>query len=70
MLDLSKGVEAAKAAAGGGANLARLLGIRRQTVYQWDRVPAERVITIEQGTGLPRSIMRPDIYPQEQSEGA
>jgi 2-dehydropantoate 2-reductase len=47
---------------GGAAQLARLLGITRQALYQWDKVPAERVLEIERLTGVPRHALRPDLF--------
>lgn len=58
-------------AAGGMAALARKLGIKRQAIYQWSRVPAERVLEIERLTGLSRYILRSDIYgPAPKTEAA
>jgi DNA-binding transcriptional regulator YdaS (Cro superfamily) len=55
--------------AGGGAALARLLGLRsRQAVYMWDRVPAEHVLKIERITGVARHKLRPDLYPDPATE--
>lgn len=45
------------------AELARNLGIARQALYQWRRIPAERVIEIERITGIQRQELRPDLYP-------
>jgi DNA-binding transcriptional regulator YdaS (Cro superfamily) len=49
---------------GGYAEVARILGVTRQTVYKWveRRVPAERVGEVEWLTGIPREILRPDIF--------
>jgi DNA-binding transcriptional regulator YdaS (Cro superfamily) len=49
---------------GGYAEAARILGVTRQTVYKWveRRVPAERVSEVEWLTGIPREILRPDIF--------
>ncbi|MCH8137231.1 MAG: helix-turn-helix domain-containing protein [Proteobacteria bacterium] len=44
--------------------LADQLGISRAAVTQWHRIPAERVIAIEQATGIDRHDLRPDIYPE------
>lgn len=52
-------------AAGGGAALSRKLGLVRQAVYQWDRVPPHHVIRVEAITGIPRQRLRPDLYPAE-----
>lgn len=55
-------------AAGGLQSLAATLGVRYQAIQAWlrrGRVPAERVIAIERATGVPRTTLRPDIYPEE-----
>lgn len=56
--------------AGNQARLATLLQpafpqVRQQHVSYWlrTRVPAEYVAAIEEATGVPRSSLRPDIYP-------
>ncbi len=50
--------------AGGISALARSLGVSRQAVFQWKRIPAERVLAIEVHTGVPRYELRPDLYPR------
>lgn len=53
-------------AAGSQSELARRLDITQQSVCEWvirGRVPAERVLQIERVTGVPRHLIRPDIYP-------
>jgi len=47
---------------GGMAQLAAELGIARQAIYQWTRVPVDRVVEIERLTGVPRFELRPDIF--------
>jgi len=42
--------------------LAEALGYTRQAVYQWEIVPAELVLQVEQITGIPRATLRPDLY--------
>jgi len=45
--------------------------ISSQAISQWQRVPSERVIDVEKITGVPRELLRPDIYPPEpKSESA
>lgn len=56
-------IEKAAVAAGGFPALADRLGITRQALYQWQRIPAERVIDIERISGVPRHELRPDLYP-------
>ena len=47
------------------AALARKIGIARQAVSQWNRVPAERAYAVEQATeGVVRCHeLRPDVFP-------
>lgn len=47
---------------GGMAQLASKLGIARQAIYQWSRIPAERVVDVERVTGISRTELRPDLY--------
>lgn len=56
------GLEQAIKAAGGVASLARAVGISQPSVSAWSRIPAERVLTIEALTNVPRFILRPDLY--------
>lgn len=62
------GIQQAIEKAGGQSALARALRITPQAVQKWadrGRVPAERVLEIEGLTGVPRSDLRPDLYPRE-----
>lgn len=43
-------------------DLASELGITKQAVYQWRKIPAERARDVERITGIPREYLRPDIY--------
>jgi DNA-binding transcriptional regulator YdaS (Cro superfamily) len=47
---------------GGLAQLAAELGIARQAIYQWKRIPVDRVVEIERLTGVSRTELRPDIF--------
>jgi DNA-binding transcriptional regulator YdaS (Cro superfamily) len=48
---------------GNTARLAASLGITHSAVMQWEgRCPAERVVDVEQATGIPREALRPDLY--------
>lgn len=49
------------------SELARRLNVSLQVVCGWrdrGRVPAERVLAVEEATGVPRHRIRPDIYPR------
>jgi DNA-binding transcriptional regulator YdaS (Cro superfamily) len=55
---------------GGGASLARYIGVNRASVQDWIRrgiVPATRAIEIEKATDgqVTRQELRPDLYPDE-----
>lgn len=55
--------------AGGVTKVSRELGLPVGTVSAWitrNRVPAERVISLERVTGAPRHQIRSDIYPPEE----
>jgi TorA maturation chaperone TorD len=56
------GLEEAIRAAGGITELARRIGISQPSVSSWDRVPAGRILSVEAATGVPRAILRPDLY--------
>jgi len=49
-------------AAGGPVPLAAHLGITRHAIYQWDRVPAERLGQVMEVTGLEAHEIRPDLF--------
>jgi DNA-binding transcriptional regulator YdaS (Cro superfamily) len=52
---------------GAKAELARILGLTRAAVCLWKRVPAEHVIAVERHTGIPRTQLRPDLYPANEA---
>jgi DNA-binding transcriptional regulator YdaS (Cro superfamily) len=62
---LLRPVAAAAALVGGVTKLAELLGIERPALYNWKRVPAERVSRIEEVTAgkISRHTLRPDLFP-------
>lgn len=49
-------------AAGGSRAVARDLGLTRQAVEDWPRVPAKHVLRLEALSGVSRYILRPDIF--------
>lgn len=42
--------------------LANQLGLRRQSVAKWQRVPEEYLLQVEDLTGVPRELLRPDLF--------
>ena len=54
-------------AAGGVTKIANQLGISYQAVQQWGKkgVPANRVLKLEELSGVSRTKIRPDLYPSE-----
>ena len=56
------GLHEAIDAAGGVSELARKIGISQPSVSNWNRIPAERVISVEAMTGVDRALLRPDLY--------
>lgn len=56
------------------ADLADKMHISRQRVWYWfqpgNKVPAEKVLTVERLTGVSRHALRPDIYPVSESKRA
>jgi len=61
------GLDEAVRAAGGVSELARKIGIAQPSVSNWTRIPAERVLVIEEITGVDRKILRPDLYSEQNS---
>lgn len=56
-------LEKAIGSVGGVRALARSLGISQPAISSWKRVPADRVLSVEATTGISRSDLRPDLYP-------
>lgn len=48
-----------------GQMLKPTVGDAAITKWEKGRVPAERVLDVERVTGIPRSRIRPDIYPED-----
>jgi TorA maturation chaperone TorD len=57
-----RGLQEAFRAVGGVTELARRIGISQPSVSNWTRVPAERVLQVENASGIARTILRPDLY--------
>jgi TorA maturation chaperone TorD len=56
------GLEQVIRTAGGVRELSRLLGISQPAISNWTRVPAARILQVESVTGVPRALIRPDLY--------
>jgi len=56
------GLQEAIRAVGGVSELARRIGISQPSVSNWDRIPAERVLSVETVTGVNRAVLRPDLF--------
>ena len=62
------GLQEAIRAAGGVSELARRVGISQPSVSNWDRIPAERVLSVEAVTGVARTVLRPDLFNGQSAE--
>jgi TorA maturation chaperone TorD len=62
------GLQEAIRAVGGVSELARRMGISQPSVSNWERIPAERVLSVEAATGVARAVLRPDLFNGEASE--
>ena len=60
-----RGLQEAIRAVGGVTELARRIGISQPSVSNWSRVPAERVLQVENASGIARAILRPDLYAEQ-----
>ena len=47
---------------GGVQKTANALGITRFAIYQWDKIPLERVKQLSELTGISRARLRPDYF--------
>lgn len=45
--------------------LAAACGITHGAILQWSRVPSDRLIAVEDATGIPREELRPDLFKRE-----
>lgn len=44
------------------ASLAEKLGITRGAISQWEKVPDERLDAVSEATGIPKHVLRPELY--------
>lgn len=58
---------------GSQSELARVCGVSPTAVWKWmqssKRLPEPYVLTVEAATGVPRHLLRPDIYPADLGPG-
>jgi DNA-binding transcriptional regulator YdaS (Cro superfamily) len=47
---------------GSQSEVSRLLGVSRQYVSAWDKVPLTHVEALSEASKIPKKILRPDIY--------
>jgi TorA maturation chaperone TorD len=57
-----QGLQNAIRVVGGVSELARRIGISQPSVSNWDRIPAERILSVETATGINRALLRPDLF--------
>jgi DNA-binding transcriptional regulator YdaS (Cro superfamily) len=64
-MDAKTPLDAAISAAGSQAALATKVGVKQQTISYWvkkGQVPAEMALAVERATGVPRHVLRPDLF--------
>ena len=47
---------------GGPSHLARIIGVKSPSIYSWRRAPAKHAAAIERASGVPRHVLRPDLW--------
>jgi DNA-binding transcriptional regulator YdaS (Cro superfamily) len=62
IVEMDIGLRRAVTGAGSPTELARRLGITQAAIHQWEKIPAERVVAVEQASGVPRHLLRPDLH--------
>ncbi|WP_163264491.1 molecular chaperone TorD family protein [Chelativorans alearense] len=63
-MDMVSGLEEAIRKAGGVGAFAQALGLAQPSVAAWRSIPAEHVLDVEALTGIARTVLRPDLYPE------
>lgn len=64
-MDQSEATILAIKRAGGQSRLADRFGVSRQAVQEWlkhGRVPADKVLAVEELSGISRHLLRPDVF--------
>lgn len=67
---MQEALDTAKQKAGGATDLSKAFAekgieITSQAISQWKKAPPDRVLVIEQITGVSRHLLRPDIYGED-----
>jgi hypothetical protein len=44
------------------AEIARIIGVSKQAITRWDRVPINYVTRLSEGTGIPKAFLRPSDF--------
>jgi DNA-binding transcriptional regulator YdaS (Cro superfamily) len=47
---------------GGIVRMSQALGLSRGAASQWSEIPVDHVARLEKLTGIPREVLRPDIF--------
>lgn len=55
---------------GGIVALSHSLGLSRGAASQWEEIPVDHVARLERLTGIPREVLRPDIFRREAKKAA
>lgn len=65
-------LDLAIAAVGSQEELARRLDVKSPSISGWRHtgIPPKRVLRIEEVTGVPRHVLRPDMYPPVDARGS
>ena len=63
---MDNGLKLVIEAVGSRAELARRLGLSRQAMHCWVRVPLNRLKLVSRITGIPAAVLRPDLFDSEQ----
>ena len=58
-------IRAAAANVGGIVSLSIKLGLSRARCTQWEKVPEEYLLKVEELTGVPREELRPDLFDRQ-----
>jgi len=63
-------IKLAASKVGGIVKLSKALGLSRGAASLWKQIPPNHVLQVERLSGVPREILRPDLYPVERPRKA